>query len=116
MENAPGWYPDPWGAGNLRWWQEGRWTGYTAVRRRQTPAGLGLALLGLVAVYFPLGGFALGIAGAIVAIRALRRDPDRVVAIVAVSLAATDIALSVSGFGWSLMTGLYGIVTFPWPN
>jgi hypothetical protein len=70
-------------------------------------------VLGLVGLYFPVGGFIFGAWGMVIAILALRRDRDSAAAILALCLCTTDMALSVSGFIWSVMTGLAGIVTFP---
>ena len=69
--------------------------------------------LGLVAFYFPVGGFIFGAWGTVLAVLALRRDRDSVSALLALCLCTVDMALSVSGFIWSVMTGLAGIVTFP---
>ena len=71
--------------------------------------------LGLVGLYFPMGGFIFGAWGTVLAILALRRNRDGVSAQLALSLCTIDMALSVSGFIWSVMTDLAGIVTFPAP-
>jgi hypothetical protein len=83
--------------------------------RAETSGALSLGVLGLVGLYFPVGGVVFGAVGAILGIRALRMNRDSGAAVFALSLAATDIALSVSGFIWSVMTGLMGIVTSPAP-
>ena len=71
------------------------------IEQAEVNGALVLAGLGLVGLYFPAGGFAFGIAGTIIAIRALRRNRDRGLSVFALSWATTDIALSVSGFIWS---------------
>ncbi len=83
--------------------------------RAETSGAFTLGGLGLGGLYFPVGGFIFGAAGTILAIRALRRDPDGTTAVLALCLCTVDMALSFSGFFWSLMTGLAGIVTFPAP-
>ena len=120
MEIQAGWYQDPWFPANLRWWQDGQWTGYGAVRR-PTQAEVDesnafiLGALGLVGLYFPFGGFVLGIWGTILAIRGVRMSRDSGTSVFALGVATTDVALSVSAFIWSVMTGLAGIVTSPAP-
>jgi hypothetical protein len=34
----PGWHPDPWGAGSLRWWDGSRWTGHVSGAAGVAPA------------------------------------------------------------------------------
>ena len=83
--------------------------------RSEVSGAFTLGGLGLGGLYFPIGGFILGVGGTVLAIRALRRDRDSAGAIWALCLCTTDMALSLSGFIWSLMTGLLGIVTSPAP-
>jgi hypothetical protein len=84
--------------------------------RAEVSGAFTLGGLGLGGIYFPIGGFILGVAGTVLAIRALRRDRETSGAIWALCLCTTDMALSVSGFIWSLfISGLGGIVTSPAP-
>ena len=34
----PGWYPDPWSAAPVRWWDGRRWTEHTRERRAEPRA------------------------------------------------------------------------------
>lgn len=43
---APGWYPDPTGGTDLRWWDGITWTPYTSRRRGRPVRQLGIGLLG----------------------------------------------------------------------
>jgi hypothetical protein len=83
--------------------------------RAKTSGAFTLGGLGLGGLYFPVGGFIFGVAGTFLAIRALHRDRDSVTALLALCLCTVDMALSFSGFFWSLLTGLAGIVTSPAP-
>jgi hypothetical protein len=79
MQAPPGWYPDPWYPGWLRWWDGWQWTGYTAPARplpylleRGEPRRLG-ALIGdtvrMLARHRRAGlGFVLAVWGPVMAL------------------------------------------------
>jgi membrane protease YdiL (CAAX protease family) len=60
---AAGWFPDPWTAGTLRYWDGAAWTGWIAPGPSDQGASPTLPLrAGLVGLAVLLGGFVVGIA------------------------------------------------------
>lgn len=72
MMTAPGWYPDPWAPGHMRWWSGREWTGYVSAGpgSRSKPTD-GFAIASLVT---SVAGFSpVGIVLGVVARRRIRR-------------------------------------------
>ena len=69
----PGWYPDPWASGRVRWWSGGDWTSFTAPVGGQQTDGLAVASL----VTSLSGLTPVGIVLGFIARRRIGRDPER---------------------------------------
>ena len=117
MTERPGWYPDPFGLQQLRWW-DSAWTSHVAVRRSISAAAsgaLGLGVVGFVMICMPIIGVVLSIGAVALGVRAVHRNRDDNSAVVVLSINAFILSLAVAGLAWSVMTGLYGIVISPTP-
>ena len=112
---GPGWYPDPWHPGNVRWWSGHDWTGYTAAAfpgaaplpgyQRRSTDGFAVASLATSVIGFAPVGIALGI----VALRRIRRSPETRegsgLATAGIAVGCVYLAL----FGIGLALGLSGV-------
>jgi hypothetical protein len=116
MMAAPGWYPDPFGRGQLRWW-DGLWRSHTAIRgsRAPAPTALILGIVAFVLICFPIVGVAVSVIATALAVRAVRRDLDDYFAVSVLSFNLVTMSLSFAGLAYSLWLGFYGIVLSPWP-